>query len=105
MVDARYDLTVTPPRPGDLELAGRAWLPRMIDKARATYFGNPGSFSHPCGHDNLLLTQLGISTDEFRGIIERTSTDEEVVREIEALRIAKGSSSLLQKIRRLGHRT
>jgi hypothetical protein len=101
VVDAQYDLTVTPPRPGDLELAGWVWLPRMIDKARATYFGNPGSFSHPCGQDNLLLTRLGISVEEFRSIIENTSTDEEVAREIESLRMAKRSSSLVHKIRRL----
>lgn len=80
------DLTVHPPRAGDLELGGWPWLPRMIDKARATYHGNPGSFSHPCPRDRRLLAELGISTDEFKAIIDSTSTDEEVLARVEQQR-------------------
>ena len=62
----------------------------MIDKARATYHGNPGSFAHPCSRDRVLLAQLGISTEEFREIIDRTSSDEAVLAELHALRDRKG---------------
>jgi Domain of unknown function (DUF5069) len=73
-----------------VELGGWAWLPRMIDKARATYHGNPGSFAHPCSRDRGLLAHLGISTEEFREIIDGTSSDEAVLAEVHALRDRKG---------------
>jgi hypothetical protein len=62
----------------------------MIDKARATYHGNPGSFAHPCSRDRVLLAQLGMSTEEFREIIDRTSSDEEVLAKVHVLRDCKG---------------
>jgi len=89
-MDALYDLTLHPPRAGSVELGGWAWLPRMIDKARATYHGNPGSFAHPCSRDRVLLAQLGMSTEEFREIIDRTSLDQEVLAEVDARRDRKG---------------
>ena len=73
------DLTAHPPRPGTEELGGWSWLPRMIDKARATYHGNPGSFSHPCPRDLRLLRELGLTTEEFKEIIDAAPTDEEVL--------------------------
>lgn len=36
------DLTIAAPRPLDAELEGYAWLPRMLDKARATLAGIQG---------------------------------------------------------------
>lgn len=35
------------PRPGDLELGGYRWLPRMIDKARADADGSIGDYCYP----------------------------------------------------------
>lgn len=84
------DLTQHPPRPGDVALGGWSWLPRMIDKARAKYHGNPGSFSHPCARDHRLLLELGISTEEFKEIIDTTTTDDEVLMRVEELR-ARGA--------------
>lgn len=84
------DLTTQPPRPGDFALGEWPWLPRMIDKARATYHGNPGNYVHPCGRDRMLLRRLGISVQEFKGIIDTSPTDEDVLRELRALRRAKG---------------
>lgn len=37
----------------------------------------------------MLLAQLGMSTEEFREIIDRTSSDEAVVAEVQALRDRK----------------
>ena len=91
-MDDRYNLTVHPPRAGSVALGGWGWLPRMIDKARATYHGNPGSFAHPCSRDRVLLSQLGMSTEEFREIIEQTSSDEAVLAEIEAFRDRKATA-------------
>lgn len=89
-MDIMYNLRARSPRPGDLALGGWAWLPRMIDKARATYHGDPGTYVHPCSRDRVLLAHMGISVDEFREIIEQTSTDEEVLSQLEAARAAKG---------------
>lgn len=80
------DLTVHPPRPGDQRLGTWPWLPRMIDKARATYHGNPGSFAHPCPRDLRLLGELGLTKEDFKEIIDTTSTDEEVLARVEAHR-------------------
>lgn len=91
-MDAHYDLRVNPPRPGTARLGDWVWLPRMIDKARATYHGNPGTFSHPCSRDRVLLAQLGMSAEEFREIIDRTSSDEEVLAEVHALRDCKAQA-------------
>ncbi|HZJ03348.1 MAG TPA: DUF5069 domain-containing protein [Thermoleophilia bacterium] len=85
------DLRVEKPRPGSDSLGEWPWLPRMIDKARATYHGNPGTYAHPCGRDRMLLSQMGLSVEEFREIIERTSADDEVLAEVEALRAEKGA--------------
>ena len=86
------DLREQPPRPGHLTLGEWSWLPRMIDKARAKYNGNLGSYSHPCGRDMVLLSELGLTTEEFRDIVVSCPTDEDVLREIEATRTQKGRS-------------
>ena len=84
------DLSVESPRPGHLALGGWPWLPRMIDKARAKYYGNIGTYAHPCGRDLSLLRDLGLTVEEFKEVIDTTSTDEEVLLEVERRRASKG---------------
>ncbi|GAB4259859.1 MAG: hypothetical protein Kow00122_17190 [Thermoleophilia bacterium] len=84
------DLSAQSPRSGDEQLGGWPWLPRMIDKARATYQGNPGTYKHPCARDQALLADLGLSAHEFRVIIESTTTDEQVLEAVLALRRERG---------------
>jgi len=84
------DLTVKTPRDGKLKLGGWVWLPRMIDKARATYRGNPGTFTHPCPRDKKLLAEMGLDVNEFKTIIETCSEDSEVLAEVEGRRAKKG---------------
>jgi len=84
------DLRVEAPRPGHLALGDWPWLPRMIDKARAKYYGNIGTYAHPCGRDLSLLRDLGLTVDEFKEIIDATTTDDEVLQEVERLRGSKG---------------
>src|ERR1700722_18429694 len=43
-VNRAKDLTAEAPRGLDAELEGYAWLPRMLDKARATLAGTAGSY-------------------------------------------------------------
>jgi hypothetical protein len=84
------DLRVEAPRSGQLALGDWPWLPRMIDKARAKYYGDIGTYAHPCARDLSLLRDLGLTVDEFKEIIDTTDTDDEVLRDVEKLRASKG---------------
>ena len=84
------DLRVQDPRPGHLALGDWPWLPRMIDKARAKYHGNIGTYVHPCGRDMVLLRDLGLTPEEFKEIIESTETDDGVLLEIQRRRASMG---------------
>jgi hypothetical protein len=57
------------PEPMDAKLAGYPWLPRMIDKARASHAGTLGTYyRYPCPIDKACLDLLGIDADTFREI-------------------------------------
>jgi oxalate decarboxylase/phosphoglucose isomerase-like protein (cupin superfamily) len=69
----------------DAELDGYAWLPRMIDKARAARAGTLGDAVHPCPVDRRTLKQMGVGFEDFTAVIARTTTDDEVLAELRAL--------------------
>lgn len=71
----------------DATLDGYAWLPRMIDKARAARAGTLGDAVHPCPVDRRTLKHLGVAFEDFSAIIGRTETDEQVLAELRALGI------------------
>lgn len=73
------------PRPGNLELGGIRWLPRMIDKARAKAGGYIGEYIYPCPIDRRVLQQLGLSPEQFQRIATECCTDEEVLKKIREL--------------------
>ena len=77
----------SPLRPMDATLDGYAWLPRMIDKARAARAGTLGDAVHPCPVDRRTLKHLGVSFDAFSAIVAATETDEQVLAELRALGI------------------
>jgi mannose-6-phosphate isomerase-like protein (cupin superfamily) len=79
--------TSSPFRRMDATLEGYAWLPRMIDKARAARAGTLGDAVHPCPVDRRTLKQLGVSFEDFSAVIARTATDDEVLAELRALGI------------------
>lgn len=79
--------TSSPFRPMDATLDGYAWLPRMIDKARAARAGTLGDAVHPCPVDRRTLKHLGVSFEDFTAIVARTETDEEVLAQLRALGI------------------
>lgn len=66
---AAKDLAHEDPEPMDAKLAGYPWLPRMIDKARASQAGTLGTYyRYPCPIDAACLDLLGIDADTFREI-------------------------------------
>lgn len=73
------DLTTTPPRPLDAELEGYAWLPRMLDKARATLGGTAGEYLFGCPVDHTCLARLGVSADLILQLVARHDDDGEVL--------------------------
>ena len=66
---AAKNLAHEDPAPMDAKLAGYPWLPRIIDKARASHAGTLGTYyRYPCPIDAACLDLLGIDADTFRGI-------------------------------------
>ena len=62
-------------RPMDATLEGYAWLPRLIDKARAARAGTLGGVVHPCPVDRRCMELLGIDVATLHTIIDRERTD------------------------------
>ena len=67
----------------DETLAGYAWLPRLIDKARAADAGTLGDLVHPCPVDRRCLGLLGIEPLRFRAIASAASTASDVLAALE----------------------
>ena len=80
---AAKDLTTEAPRGLDAELEGYAWLPRMLDKARATLAGTAGSYLFGCPVDHTCMARLGIAPDLVLDLAARHRDDHAV---LEALR-------------------
>lgn len=80
---AAKDLSREKPEPMDATLAGYPWLPRMIDKARASQAGTLGTYyRYPCPIDAACLGLLDIAADTFRVIASRAPNDQDVVTEL-----------------------
>jgi Domain of unknown function (DUF5069) len=71
------------PVPMDAKLAGYPWLPRMIDKARASQAGTLGSYyRYPCPIDAACLDLLGIDADTFREIANEAVDGQAVIAQL-----------------------
>jgi hypothetical protein len=67
----------------DARLAGYPWLPRIIDKARASHAGTLGTYyRYPCPIDAAGLDLLDIDADTFREITNRAVDDQAVVSDL-----------------------
>jgi hypothetical protein len=77
---ATKDLAYEDPAPMDAKLAGYPWLPRMIDKARASHTGTLGTYyRYPCPIDRACLDLLGINADTFREIVTQALDNEAII--------------------------
>jgi hypothetical protein len=72
------DLTVAPPRPPRAELAGVVFLPRSIDKVRATLPGGKLGLYQIQGFTQMMLDTLGISLESFSAAVGKAAGDEDV---------------------------
>jgi Domain of unknown function (DUF5069) len=77
---AAKDLAHEDPAPMEATLAGYPWLPRIIDKARASHADTLGTYyRYPCPIDAACLDLLGIDADAFREIASQADDDQAVV--------------------------
>ena len=79
---AAPDLRIHEPRPMDETLEGYAWLPRLIDKARASRAGTLGDLVHPCPVDKKCLGLLGIDATTFGDIAGELGDDHAILAEL-----------------------
>jgi len=72
------DLRKAPPRPPHAELSGLVFLPRSIDKLRASLpGGHLGEYTLP-GHTERMLGMLGTTVARAAEIVRNATSDEEV---------------------------
>ena len=71
------DLVIVEPRGLDAELEGYAWIPRMLDKARATLAGTNGSYLFGCPVDHPCMARLGVSPELVLELARRYPGDAE----------------------------
>jgi hypothetical protein len=70
------DLRTAVPRSPFDELEGFAWLPRMIDKARAYFAGTHGAYTpYPCPGDKAFLGHFGLDAAALGEVIEGGADD------------------------------
>src|SRR3954454_4702927 len=70
------------PRPMDATLNGYAWLPRLIDKSRASRSGTLGDLIHPCPVDKKCLGLLGMNAKDFGDVVEAYGSDVAILAEL-----------------------
>jgi hypothetical protein len=102
------DLTTAPPRGPREALAGIVFLPRTIDKVRATLPGGAlGAYNIP-GFSEMLLEALGIDAVDFTAAVADAASDADVARFVEAStapdRIAEWNTMILARLPRNGDR-
>lgn len=74
------DLSKQVPRSPFDRLDGFAWLPRLIDKARAYFAGTHGDYTpYPCPGDKQFLKFFGLDAQELGKVIQSGASDEEIV--------------------------
>lgn len=77
------DLSKEEPRAMATKLDGYEWLPRLIDKARASVAGTLGDYyKYPCPIDRVCLDILGLTADEFSDISVRFADDAAILGEL-----------------------
>ncbi len=102
------DLTKAPPRKPREMLAGVVFLPRTIDKVRATLpEGDAGAYNIP-GFSQMLLEALGIDLAAFTAAVANAANDDAVAQFVTAStspdRVAEWNALILARLPRNGDR-
>ncbi len=78
------DLSVVEPAPFDSVLDGYAYIPRMLDKARATIAGTNGTYLFGCPVDHTCMARLGITPELVRELAAAHDDDRDVLTALQA---------------------
>ena len=78
------DLTTGAPRSPYDEVGGITFLPRSIDKMRASLAGSAGAYNAKTGYSTNLFELFGVTADEFEQIVRDNPTDEGVLQALTA---------------------
>jgi hypothetical protein len=79
------DLTHDVPRSPFDQIDGIAWLPRVIDKARAYFAGTHGDYSpYPCPGDKGFLTYFRLDANALGEVIKGGASDDEIAAYVRA---------------------
>lgn len=84
------DLSQGPPRPPRAELAGIIFLPRTIDKIRATLPGGKLGEYTLAGFTETMLQMLGIEIADFTEIVRTAENDDAIAAYVGARAVAGG---------------
>lgn len=87
------DLTAHEPRGLDAELEGYAWLPRMLDKARATLAGTAGRYQFGCPVDHTCMARLGVTPELVLDLAARHADDHAVLDALRAHGIPRAAQA------------
>jgi hypothetical protein len=103
------DLSKGRPRATRAELAGVTFLPRSIDKFRASLPGGNLNGYTIEGFTEMMLKELGISPDSMRSVVAEAKSDEDVARYVRENALAGGAKAwndfALNRQLYLGNRT
>ena len=102
------DLTIAPPRAPRAALAGIVFLPRTIDKVRATLPGGSlGAYAIP-GFSQMMIEALGMDVAAFTAAVAGAGSDDDVARFVQAStsleRIEQWNALILARLPRNGDR-
>ena len=85
------DLTTGAPRSPYDEVGGITFLPRSIDKMRASLAGSAGAYNAKTGYSTNLFELFGVTADEFEQIVRDNPTDEGVLQALTARKPLSGA--------------
>ena len=88
------DLSKKYPRSPKDKLGGISWLPRMIDKARATADGTAGDYHYNCVMDSRLLKFLGVAPETMLETIKNARDDNAVMEWVKAHTSPRSSAAI-----------
>jgi len=88
------DLTKEAPRSPRLRLGGYALIARAIDKGRASLAGTNGEYHFDCPLDNYLFGFKEVKGEDVKALLEKGSTDEEIVAWLDTHGAAKSAAEV-----------
>lgn len=88
------DLTKSFPRSPAQKLGPYIWLPRLIDKARASLAGTIGEYIYNCPMDQKVFEFLSLKADDFKSTVDESDDDSDILAWVQEHAAKKSESEL-----------